>query len=112
MPRQGFRRHGGGGKSIGDRIAQVGWVVQHERDVLADFRVIYRLSWTEALALPGPEFFALLFRLPGYDGMMRKRVEQMEAKDRAENRPGTRVVKSEQADIEADPILRDLIEFG
>lgn len=42
----------------------------HQRDLWADFRAIYHLSPGEALALPGPEYMALAYRVPAYQGVM------------------------------------------
>jgi len=112
VPGEGFRWYGGGGKRLGERIAQVAWVTAHTRDLMADFRAIYHLPWEEALSLPGPEFFALALRLPAYNGVMALRVEKEEHNANRNVMPGARMVESEKEAIDRDPLLRGVIEFG
>lgn len=112
MPGARLRRDGVGGKRLGERVAQLLWILDHERDLMADFRAIYHLSWTKALRLPGPEFFALASRLPAYNGVMAIRSEEEERSRNRNVRPGARMVESEQSAIEKDPFLSGLIEFA
>ncbi len=79
---------------------------------MADFRAIYHIGWAEALALPGPEFFALASRAPAYPGVMRILAENEEHERNRNVRPGARIVESTQSAIERDPLLAGLIEFG
>lgn len=51
-------------------------MLDHQRDLWADFRVFYHLSPTEALALPGPEYLALAYRTPVYQGVIAARIER------------------------------------
>lgn len=50
------------------------WVVGHLRDVESDLSAFHHLRRSEAYALPGPEFFALAYRLPAYPGVVRARL--------------------------------------
>jgi hypothetical protein len=79
---------------------------------MADFRAVYHVGWREALSLPGPEFFALASRLPAYPGVLRIRSEEEERKANRNVTRGAKLVDSERAAIERDPLLSDLIEFG
>lgn len=79
---------------------------------MADFRAIYHLSYSDALLLPGPEFFALCSRLPAYPGVMSIRAEQESTTKNRNVRHGARIVESERDAIEADPLLAGLIEFA
>ena len=112
MSDEGVRRDGGGGKRLGERVAQIGWVIDHPRDLAADFRAIYHMSPADVADTPAPEFFALAYRLPAYEGIMRARVEQEETKTRRNVAPGAKLVESERKAIERDPLLADLIDFG
>lgn len=49
-------------------------MLEHQRDLWADFRFAYGLSPAEALALPGPEYMALAWRTPAYSGVMAARL--------------------------------------
>ena len=66
----------------------------------------------EALALPSWEFLALAYRASAYQGMMRARVEQAEAGERRNVRPGARLVEADRRSVMADPLLADVIDFG
>jgi hypothetical protein len=87
--------------------------VDHPRDLLADFLAIYHLRPAEIRELSGPEYLGLAYRLPMYAGTMRVRAEQA---NRSETRNfrhhDATIVKSEQKEIERDPLLADLIEFA
>jgi hypothetical protein len=49
-------------------------MLDHQRDLWADFRAFYHLSPAEARALPGPEYMALAWRTPAYSGAMAARL--------------------------------------
>lgn len=51
-------------------------MLDHQRDLQADFRAFYHLSPHEALALPGPEYLALAYRAPAYGGAMTARIQR------------------------------------
>lgn len=61
-------------------------MLAHQRDLWADFRFAYGLSPAEALALPGPEYMALAWRTPAYNGVMAARLAS-EAPDAGSGRP-------------------------
>lgn len=50
-------------------------MLDHQRDLWADFRAFYHLAPADALALPGPEYLALAYRTPAYQGVMAARLE-------------------------------------
>jgi hypothetical protein len=54
----------------------VGWVLDHQRDLWADFRAFYGLSPGESRAISGPEYFALAYRVSAYGGVMTKLLER------------------------------------
>jgi hypothetical protein len=112
LPGPRVRRDGGRGKRLGARVAQIGWVLDHPRDLAADFRAIYHLDPEQAAALPGPEWFALAYRLPAYSGIMRTRVEQEDRNTNRNVKHGAKLIESERTSIEKDPLLADLIDFG
>jgi hypothetical protein len=74
----------------------------------ADFRAIYRLSPREAMALPGPEYFALCWRLGAYQGVMQARLQAEQ--DRQEKAQGE--VAPTRAAIESTPAAAGLIDWG
>lgn len=88
------------------------WVLDHIRDLMADFRAIYHLSWRDALALPGPEFLALAYRVMAYPGVMSHRLAEAEAKERRNAPRGARMVTGEKAMVLADPLLSGAISFN
>lgn len=88
------------------------WVLDHTRDLMADFRAIYHLSWREALALPGPELLALAYRVPAYPGVMSHRMAEAEAKERRNAPRGARMVTGEKTTVLADPLLSGAISFN
>lgn len=87
------------------------WVLDHIRDVMTDLRVLAHVSWREALAWPGPEFLAVVYRLPAYAGVLAARAAEYE-------RPAGRVpadakrVPSTRTAIMADADLRAVVSFG
>jgi hypothetical protein len=88
----------------------VAWVLDHRRDLEADFRAIYHLSPREALALPGPEYLALAYRVSAYQGVMNHRMA--EAADKAKPRQWVRQVEGTRESVQADPLLREAISFS
>jgi hypothetical protein len=78
-------------------------------------RAIYRLSPAEALALPAPEYFALVYRLPYYPGVIQAKampsepsepVRSTTSGEHARKVPGTYVA------IMSDPELSSVISFS
>jgi hypothetical protein len=87
-------------------------VLEHPRDLMADFRAFYHLSWTDAMNLPAPEFFALAYRVPVYGGVMAERVRHQEENQRRNIRkPGAKLIGSDREDILGDSLLRDVVEM-
>lgn len=82
------------------------WVLDHKRDLMADFRAIYHLSPGEASQIPFPEYLALAYRAPAFQGVMAHRLMEAET-ERQKPR-----VKTERQAIMADPILSDAISFS
>jgi hypothetical protein len=83
-------------------------VLDHRWDLAADFRAIYRLSPAEAMALPGPEYFALCWRVPAYQGVMQLRLEQ----ERENEEKAQGEVTPTRAAIESTPAAAGLIDWG
>lgn len=89
------------------------WVLDHQRDLAADFRVFYRLTPAEALELDAPEYLALAHRVSAYAGVMRLRAEDQEAqRQRTRRKPGTRMVESTPEAVQRDPLLAEAISFN
>ena len=86
------------------------WILDHQRDVMADLRVLAGVSWREALAWPGPELLAVAYRLPAYGAVtvLAERAERPAGRvtPDAKRVPGTRVA------IMAHPDLRAVVSFG
>jgi hypothetical protein len=66
--------------AFADRLAQVMWALDHERDIDADFLAIYGIDLLEQ-EVSGPRYLALAHRLTAYQGVMAARVEE-EREDR------------------------------
>jgi hypothetical protein len=79
---------------------------------MADFRAFYHLRWHEALALPGPEFLVLAYRVGAYRGVIRHRLAEAEAKERRNAPRGARMVAGEKAAVLADPLLSGAVSFN
>lgn len=93
-------------------MGQVAWTLDHQRDLLADFRAIYHLAPREVAGLSGPEYMALAYRLPAYQGVMAMRVQQEEERSRKNLRHrDAKLVDSSKASIQADPLLRDVVDM-
>lgn len=91
----------------------MGWTLDHPRDLAADFRAIYHLSPAETLALDAPEFFALAYRLPAYQGVMTVRASEAEGRERrTKRRRGVRQVDGSREAVRADPLLAEAISFN
>lgn len=86
-------------------------MLDHPRDLAADFRAVYHLSPAEAMALPGPEYLALAYRLPAYPGVMKLRAEAEQDERRSRIRRG-REVDSTRSAILADRDLAQVVSFG
>ena len=86
-------------------------MLDHQWDLAADFRAIYRLSPAEALRLPGPEYLALCWRLPAYQGaMLQQLTAQQEKEEKARD---DRTLPGDRASIEAQPAdIAGLFEWG
>jgi hypothetical protein len=78
------------------------WVVDHQRDLTADFRAIYHLAPAEALDLPGPEYLALAFRAASYQGS----VANLVAREQQNQESQAKYVSPHS------PEIADFIEFG
>jgi len=79
-------------------------VVEHRRDLEADFRAFYHLSPCSMYALPGPEFMALAYRSMVFPGVMAARAAKIREEQTRTNGGGT------ERSIH-DPSLSDLIEY-
>ena len=86
------------------------WVLDHPRDLGADFRAFYHLSPEQALELDTPEYLALAHRAPAYAGVMAARIAVQEQQNR--KRKHARQVADTPEAIAADPLLGAAISFG
>jgi hypothetical protein len=89
------------------------WVLDHQADLRADFRALYRITPAEALELDFPEYLELAVRTPNYQGSVRVKAEaQAEAERRTRPRRGVRQVDGTKEAVLADPLLREAISFS
>lgn len=74
---------------------------------MADFRAVYHIGWRDAMALPGDEFLILASRLPAYPGIVARRAEQEQERER-------RNVRNPEAKMVTihDQSLAGLIQIG
>ena len=86
--------------------------MEHPRDLAADFRAFYHLSWRDALALPAPEFLGLAYRVSVFPGVIAARIAEADAAERRNIPVGANLVPSDRHSIMADPLLRDVVDFG
>jgi len=93
-------------------VSQVAWILDHPRDLAADFRAFYHLGWREAVALPAPEFLGLAYRVTVFPGVLAARIAERERAERRNVRPGARLVESTRGAIATDPLLRDVVDIG
>lgn len=56
-------------------MAEIGWTLDHQDDIDADFLAIYGLDLYEQ-EIAGPRYFALAHRLTAYTGVMAARIEE------------------------------------
>jgi hypothetical protein len=94
------------------RAAQVGWVLDHVRDVAADLRVFAHASWSEALTWSGPELMALCWRLGAYGGAVAAVMARQSERSGHRVRHADRTLPSTRAALLASPDLRGVISFG
>jgi hypothetical protein len=75
-------------------------------------RAFYQLSPAKALALPATEFFALVYRLPFFPGVIAARVAARAEPVGPASIRDVRKVPSTRTAIMADPELSSVISFG
>jgi hypothetical protein len=91
------------------------WVIDHKRDLEADFRAFFHLGPREARSLPGPEFLALAYRTMVFPGVMASRAAKIREDQtrRTGSRSGeTRVKPSTAAVLQGDANLSPYIEYA
>jgi hypothetical protein len=93
------------------RIGEVIWILDHLRDLEADFLAFYRMAPADVLALSGPRFLALAYRLSAYSGVLAARMSAAEAARQPAAPGGAKVVDSSQAALRTDPVMAGLIDF-
>lgn len=64
------------------RVAEIGWVLEYEADIDADFLAIYGID-LEVCDMTGPRYLALAHRLSAYQGVMAARAEEEREKPAA-----------------------------
>ena len=84
----------------------------YRRDLEADLRRFYHLSYQEAVALPAPEFLGLCHRLQFYGGVMSVRAEQSHKAQTRHVPAGVHVVEGDAEHIMADPLLSEVVSFS
>jgi hypothetical protein len=104
---------------VRERIAQVGWVLDHLHDLASDFSVFHQVR--DITTLDGPTFCHLAWRLPAYEGVMRARaLAEAEAAQpaapaqhapQAARRP-QEVNPGSRAALMADPAFKGIFSFG
>lgn len=77
--------------------------MRYWRDVEADLRAFFHLTPAQALALPGPELLALIYRCPFFQGVLAARYakEQEEEKRLSGAGPGRTVIPATRGAVEA-----------
>lgn len=93
-------------------------MLECRRDVESDLSALHGLRRADAYALDGPEFLALAYRLPAYEGAVRARVRRWAREEEAGRPPLTHsgaarvtTVKATPEAIGADPVLSRYIEI-
>lgn len=92
-------------------------MLDHLDDIASDFSVFHRVD--DLLALAGPVFFKLVWRLPNYAGVLQQRVlaEQQEGAGPSTASPSMRAQAGEtnpgtQATLMAAPEFAGVFSFG
>lgn len=121
------------------RVEQVIWVLDHQADIESDMSALHRID--DPMTLPGPRYFRLANRLAFYPGVMHHLAVAAVHREHsgtaappggvprvASTGPaptvnvvghgpgpmpaGARYTDGEQAALQANPVFRDLIDFG
>jgi hypothetical protein len=90
------------------------WVLDHGRDLEADFRAFYHLTPKQSRTLPGPEFLALATRVFVFSGVMAARMSKIQ-EDRKRRTGATGEVRhkpSTAAVLQGDANLSPYIEYA
>lgn len=91
------------------RTYEVLWVIEHQRDLEADFLRFYRID--DISELDGPRFFSLAYRVVAYGGVMSVRAseEQQQGNRNGKGKGQDRkVIPSERGTL--NHVLGDYIE--
>jgi hypothetical protein len=102
---------GAAGEGFGktqERAVEIGWVLNHQEDLAADFRVFYRLTPKKTARLSGPEYLQLAYRVSAYRGVMRELV----LAEQEEQAQEEKTVEPTRAAVEATPGMAGLIDWG
>jgi len=86
-------------------------VIHHLADLEADFRAIYHLTPADVARMPGPQFFALAYRVAAYDGVIAGRMAAASEESTPSTKHGGRVESTPMV-LQTDPALADLIDYG
>jgi hypothetical protein len=62
-------------QTIVDRVEELLWILDHQDDIDADFLAIYGIDLLEQ-EISAPRYFALVYRLTAYQGVMAARAEE------------------------------------
>jgi hypothetical protein len=91
-------------------------VLDHLADLASDFSAIHGIR--DMLALPGPVFFSLAYRLSAYQGVMAARAAEQEADSPSgpQEPPPRRAAPAEQVTpkvvLQTDAAFRGVFSFG
>lgn len=88
----------------------MGWVLDHRRDVETDFRHLFHLSPAQSLALPGPEYLALVYRMPALNGVMAARAAALQERQQAP--AGGQEVPATPVNLQTHPTLAGWVDYG
>jgi hypothetical protein len=98
------------------------WIPAHLADIESDMSAVHRVD--DIRSVTAPRFFALAWRLPHYQGVMRDRVialqrEQEDGPQAAPVWPGRQRTRKPVADAQpvteaalSDPVMNRIFDFG
>lgn len=91
-------------------------MLDHLADLASDFSAVHGIR--DMLALPGPTFFALAYRLSAYQGVMALRAAEQEAEsapsspEAPQPHPQAPEQVTPRAVLESDAAFRGIFSFG
>jgi hypothetical protein len=93
------------------------WTLDHLDDLASDFSAVHGIG--DIMALDGPTFFRLAFRIGSYQGVMRDLVMAEAAAERQQEPagpvgalPGRQVVGASRAELQSEPLFAQVFSFS